>query len=166
MRIASLAVAMVAALACSAAAVGQEASTEAGGGWRLPNLNPFRRSTEAMPEPSAAAESQGRGPRVPRPSLPSFSRAANSDRAASEPDSGPRFNPFQRIGNGARTFFSSAKNTVTRPFRRGDADAESRPPTFARTASTDKGRGSFFRREAPAPQTSDNVTEFLKLPRE
>ena len=149
------------------AASAKAPNLQAADGWKLPNLNPFNRKATVDRGRGELTDSSRFQFKFPKPSLPMFKRdpAGPLDNIPETPSA--RFNPLQKLNNGARTVFAKTKETISRPFSR---DVEEKPPTSVRTASRENagswGPSSFFNRGASPPEPMiDNTVDFLKQSR-
>lgn len=130
---------------------------ESRSGWRFPKLNPFRRRDPERPMASLS-DSPAEGPRwklpsIPKPSLPSLPSLSRKDAPQAERE----FKPLQRLNAGARGFFSTARNTISKPFQRAGSDSK---------RSNDTPRWRLFNRQPDPPQQPvESANDWLKLPR-
>ena len=126
-------------------------------GWKFPNLNPFRSRDPERPMAGLSDEPPSKGwkmPSLPKPSLPSLTR----NDSPRPPRTEREFKPLQRINSGARGFFSTARNTITRPFQRSEAPAANAAPEESRWRL-------FNRQPEEPPQSVESANDWLKLPR-
>jgi hypothetical protein len=132
---------LVASLVCAPQALAE--------GWKVPNLNPFKKTSAKTNRAQASFTDHVKSAGMPKFSLPSWPGATKSkEKRSREPST------MQKLGRNTKAFFGKTKR-VLMPW------STSKKPTGSRTPKKKSFFGSWWPGSKPKRQTPKTVTDFL-----
>ena len=118
-------------------------------GWKMPNLNPFSKTSAEKNRATANFSDQAKSGGLPKFSLPSWPGSAKSTAPRSNEPS-----TMQKLSGNTKAFFTKTKQ-VLMPW------SSSQKPTGSRTAKKKSFFSSWLPKSKPEPQPPKTVSDFL-----